>query len=65
MIEGENTMKVKELIDKLSEFDSDLEIDFEFEEYYDDFGTWSLEFDKLLKCVYDKEFLLFNLKKRR
>ena len=57
-------MKVKELIDKLSEFDSDLEIEFEFEEYYDDFGTWLLEFDKLLKCVYDKEFLLFNLKKR-
>ncbi len=57
-------MKIKELIDLLSEYDSDLEIEFEFEEYYDDFGTWLLEFDKLLKRVYDKEFLLFNLKKR-
>lgn len=57
-------MKVKELIDNLSEFDSDLEIEFEFEEYCEDGGTWLLKFDKLLKCVYDKEFLLFNLKNR-
>lgn len=57
-------MKVKELIELLSKYDSDLEIEFEFEEYCEDGGTWSLKFDKLLKCVYDKEFLLFNLKKR-
>ena len=55
-------MTVKELIDKLSSFDSDLGIEFEFEEYCEDGGTWSLKLDKLLKCVYDKEFLLFNLK---
>lgn len=57
-------MTVKELIDKLSEFDSDLEIEFEFEEHCEDGGTWALKFDRLLKCVYDKEFLLFNLKVR-
>lgn len=57
-------MTVKELIDKLSEFDSDLEIEFEFEEYCEDGGTWLLKFDRLLKCVYNKEFLLFSLKKR-
>lgn len=57
-------MTVKELIDKLSEFDSDLEIEFEFEEYCEDGGTWELKFDRLLKRVYDKELLLFNLKGR-
>lgn len=56
-------MKVKELIDLLSEYDSDLEI--EFEEYCADGGTWLLRFDTLMKLVYDKkETLLFNLKKR-
>ena len=56
-------MKVKELIDKLSEFDPDLEIDFEFEEYSADGGTWLLESGVLMKFTYDKEnreALIFN-----
>ena len=56
-------MKVKELIDKLSEFDSDLEIEFEFEEYSADGGTWLLEPGVLMKFTYDKEnreVLIFN-----
>lgn len=58
-------MNVKELIDLLSEYDSDLEIEFEFEEYCADGGTWLLRFDTLMKLVYDKkETLLFNLKKK-
>lgn len=35
-------MTVKELIDKLSEFDPDLEIDFEFEQYSAD-GNGTIE----------------------
>jgi hypothetical protein len=57
-------MTVKELIDKLSEFDSDLEIEFEFEEYCEDGWTWLLRFDKLMKLAYDKDTLLFLLKNR-
>lgn len=57
-------MTVKELIDKLSEFDSSLEIEFEFEEYSADGGTWILEPDVLVKLDYDKskESLLFNFR---
>lgn len=60
-------MKVKELIDLLSEYDSDLEIEFEFEEYSADGGTWLLEPDTLVKLDYDKdvkETLLFNFRNR-
>jgi hypothetical protein len=57
-------MTVKELIDKLSEFDPDLEIDFEFEQYSADGGTWLLEptvFVKLdYNAVYKKPTLLLN-----
>lgn len=38
-LRGENLMTVKELINELSKFDSDLEIEFEFEEYSADGGT--------------------------
>lgn len=58
-------MKVKELIDELSKFDSDLEIDFEFEKYSADGGTWILEPGVLFKFIYDKknrEALIFNFK---
>lgn len=59
-------MTVKELIDELSKFDSDLEIEFEFEEYSADGGTWLLEPDTLVKLDYDKdkETLLFNFRNR-
>lgn len=60
---GNNTMKVKELIEKLQTFDPDLEIDFEFEEYSADGGTWLLEPGVLMKFTYDKEnrdALIFN-----
>lgn len=56
-------MKVKELIDKLQTFDPELEIDFEFEEYSADGGTWLLEPGALFKFIYDKEnreALIFN-----
>ena len=56
-------MTVKELIDKLSEFDSNLEIEFEFEEYSADGGTWLLEPGVLMKSTYDnenRESLIFN-----
>ena len=58
-------MTVKELIDELSKFDSDLEIDFEFEEYSADGGTWILEPGVLFKFTYDKEnreALIFNFR---
>lgn len=58
-------MKVKELIGELSKFDSDLEIDFEFEEYSTDGGTWLLEPGVLMKFTYDKEnreTLIFNFR---
>lgn len=58
-------MKVKELIDELSKFDSDLEIEFEFEEYSADGGTWLLEPGVLMKFLYEKdnrEALIFNFK---
>lgn len=48
-------MTVKELIDKLSEFDSDLEIEFEFEEYSADSGTWVLEPSVFVKLDYNKD----------
>ena len=54
-------MKIKELIDELSKFDSDLEIEFEFEEYSADGSTWLLEPSTLF--TYDKENrkeLIFN-----
>lgn len=35
-------MKVKELIDELSKFDSDFEIEFEFEEYNADGGDMAI-----------------------
>lgn len=60
---GDNTMKVKELIEKLQTFDPELEIDFEFEEYSADGGTWLLEPGVLMKFTYDKEnrdALIFN-----
>jgi hypothetical protein len=63
MIEGDTTMTVKELIDELSEFDPDLEIDFEFEEYSADGETWLLE--PGVKFVFskdDKETLIFNFR---
>lgn len=56
-------MKVKELIEKLQTFDPELEIDFEFEEYSADGGTWLLEPGVLFKFIYDKEnreALIFN-----
>ena len=56
-------MTVKELIDELSGFDPDLEINFEFEEYSADGGTWLLEPSVLMKFTYDKEnreALIFN-----
>lgn len=58
-------MKVKELIDELSKFDSDLEIEFEFEEYSADGGTWLLEPGVLMKFFYNednREALIFNFK---
>lgn len=55
-------MTVKELIEKLSEFDSDLEIEFEFEEYSADGGTLQLEPDVIVKLPFDKETLLFNFR---
>ena len=59
-------MTVKELIDKLSEFDSDLEIEFKFEEpsgISDDGCTWELQFDNLMKHTHDeKEYVILNLK---
>lgn len=59
-------MKVKELIEKLKEFDSDLEVEFEFEEppgIIDDRCTWKLQFNKLMKCTHDeKESVLLNLR---
>lgn len=58
-------MTVKELIDKLSEFDPDLEIEFEFEEYSADGGTWLLEPDILVKLDHNKDkrgTLLFNFR---
>lgn len=58
-------MKVKELIDELSKFDSDFEIEFEFEEYSADGGTWLLELGVIMKFLYDKEnreALIFNFK---
>ena len=55
-------MTVNELIEKLKEFDSDLEIDFEFEESLNEGCTWQLRFDKLMKCTYEKEFVLFNFR---
>ena len=58
-------MTVKELIEKLSSFDPDLEIDFEFEEYSADGGTWILEPDALFRFTYDKEnreALIFNFR---
>lgn len=56
-------MKIKELIDELSKFDSDLEIEFEFEEYSADGSTWLLEPGVLMKSTYDnenRESLIFN-----
>lgn len=58
-------MKVKELIDELSKFDSNLDIEFEFEEYSADGGTWLLEPSALFKFLYDKEnreALIFNFR---
>ena len=57
-------MTVEELIEELSKFDSDLKIEFEFEEYSADGGTWLLEPCVLMKFTYDKEnrdALIFNL----
>lgn len=54
-------MKVKELVDELSKFDSDLEIEFEFEECV----TWLLEPSALFKFTYDeenREVLIFNFR---
>ena len=56
-------MKVRELIDELSRFDPDLKIEFEFEEYSADGGTWLLEPNVLMKFTYEKEnreTLIFN-----
>jgi len=59
-------MTVKELIDKLSKFDSNLEIDFKFEEYSADGGTWLLEPSVLFKFAYfnkeNREALIFNFR---
>lgn len=59
-------MKVKELIEKLKEFDSNLEIEFEFEELpgiADDGCIFELQFDKLMKRTHDeKESVLLNLR---
>ena len=58
-------MTVNELIEKLSEFDHNLEIEFEFEEYSADGGTWLLEPSVLIKFTYDKEnreALIFNFR---
>ena len=58
-------MTVKELIDELSKFDSNLDIEFEFEEYSADGGTQLLEPGVLMKFTYDKEnrdALIFNFK---
>lgn len=59
-------MTVKELIDKLSKFDSNLKIDFEFEEYSADGGTWLLEPSVLFKFNYynkeNREALIFNFR---
>ena len=58
-------MKIKELIDELSKFDSDLEIEFEFEEYSADGGTWLLEPGVFMKFSYEKdnrEALIFNFR---
>jgi len=57
-------MTIKELTDKLSEFDPDLEIEFEFEEYSADSGTWLLEPGVIMKLTSDKESLLFNFTSR-
>lgn len=59
-------MTVKELIDKLSKFDSNLKIDFEFEEYSADGGTRLLEPSVLFKFNYynkeNREALIFNFR---
>ena len=56
-------MTAGELIEILKAFDSDMEIEFEFEEYSADGGTWVLEPDTIIKLDYDKdakETILFN-----
>lgn len=59
-------MTVKEMIEKLSNFDTDLEIEFEFEEYSADGGTWLLEPSVLFKFTYynkeNREALIFNFR---
>jgi hypothetical protein len=58
-------MTVKDLMEKLSEFDSDLEIEFEFEESLNEGDTWLLRFDKLMKLTYnEKESVLLNFRQK-